>query len=179
MKDINLLSLDLELNQPSGSIIQVGAVIGNLKTGKILEEYSANIFCSEKLDPYIIKLVGIKQEAIDRGLPLITAYIHLSQMHKANDCFRNCITWGGGDSEALRQSLNINKEEFIFGRCWLDVKTVFISHCFANNKHSQSGLAKSLLRLGLNFEGRKHSAVDDARNTFIIYRELLKLFKES
>lgn len=177
MKDINLLSLDLEFNKPSDSIIQIGAVIGNLKSGKILEEYSANIFCPEILSPYISKLTGIKQTDIDCGLPLKTAYIHLVQMHEANSCFKNVIQWGNGDSELLKRTLNFNGETFAFGRRYIDVKTLFVSRCFAKNQHSQSGLAKSLLRLGLTFSGKKHNAVDDARNTFIIYRELLKEFK--
>ena len=39
MIDLNIISLDIEFEQPSEEIIQVGAMVGNLKTGEILEEY--------------------------------------------------------------------------------------------------------------------------------------------
>lgn len=39
MKDINILSIDMEYNKPTSSIIQVGFVIGNLKSGEVLTSY--------------------------------------------------------------------------------------------------------------------------------------------
>jgi len=185
MKDINLLSLDLEMNS-TGSIIQVGACVGNLASGNILEEYCSYIRVNEVLDPRIIKLTGIKQFQVDTGIYLIKAYNDLIDLYKRNDCQnRGCtLTWGGGDTEILRQELNLPKfttiaqdsEAFFFGRRWLDVKTLFISYQFAKDCKHQSGLAKSLLRMNLQFKGKKHNATSDAINTFLIYRELLKKF---
>ena len=178
MKDINLLSLDLELNQPSGSIIQIGAVVGNLASGKILEEYSAYINCGEILDPFIINLTGIKQENVDNGISLFTAYDQLKELHKKYECFRNPLAWGSGDTLCLKKQLHITDDElFLFGRRWIDVKTVFISYRWANNLSHQAGLSKALSKLDMQFQGRKHSAVSDSLNTFIIYRRLLELFK--
>jgi inhibitor of KinA sporulation pathway (predicted exonuclease) len=179
MKDINLLSLDLELNQPSGSIIQIGAVVGNLASGKILEEYSAYINCGEILDPFIINLTGIKQENVDNGISLFTAYDQLKELHIKHDCRnRGCVlTWGIGDMTCLRNALHLDEEAFYFGRRFIDVKTVFISYQWANDLKHQAGLAKALTKLDLTFQGRKHSASDDAKNTLLIFIELLKRFK--
>ena len=47
----------------------------------------------------------------------------------------------------------------------------------AMDAKTQSGLAKSMVRLGLKFEGTKHNAMDDATNTFYIYRKLLEELK--
>jgi len=180
MKDINLLSLDLELNQPSNSIIQIGAVVGNLASGKILEEYSAYINCGEILDPFIINLTGIKQEQVDNGISLYTAYEQLKELHKKYECFRNNLCWGGGDSLELKKQLHITDDElFLFGRRWIDVKTIFISYRWANNLSHQAGLAKALTKLGLCFDGKKHSAKDDAKNTLLIFIELLRRFKNA
>lgn len=176
MKDLNILSLDLEMNQPSESIIQVGCIIGNLKTGNILEEYSAYIRVDEIIDPKIIKLTGITQNDVNWGIKLDEAYMDLKDLHKKYDCFRNCLTWGGGDCQELRKQLDFNKEHFLFGRRWIDAKTLFISYQFALGNPQQAGLAKALVKLGLQFQGKKHTAKDDALNTFIIYRELLKKF---
>lgn len=176
MKDINLMALDLELNKPSGSIIQIGAVVGNLKTGEILEEYLCHINVGEPIDPFITKLTGIRQEDVDRGYSLKTSYQQLIEMHKRYDCFRNCLTWGGGDSIELRKQLNLDNERFLFGRRWLDAKTLFISYRFSKGLSHQAGLAKALVKMGMKFEGKKHQACDDALNTFRIYRNLLKEF---
>ncbi|PCI45854.1 MAG: hypothetical protein COB41_00250 [Proteobacteria bacterium] len=173
MKDINILSLDLEFNQPSESIIQIGAVVGNLSTGDILEELQIEINAKETLAPFIIKLTGISQDEVDNGETLLEGYNKLKDMFIRHDCFRNCLTWGGGDSQLLRSQLDLDDEMFLFGRRWIDAKTLFVSHCFANDIKHQSGLAKSLTRVGLAFKGSKHNAKDDALNTFIIYRRLL------
>lgn len=177
MKDINLMSIDLELNQPSGKIIQVGAVVGNLDSGKILEEYSCHIKIDEQITEYITKLTGIRQQDVDQGYSLELAYEQLKQMHKRYECFRNCLTWGGGDTLCLKKQLGINDDEmFLFGRRWIDAKTIFVSLRFARGQHHQAGLARALRKFDMEFQGKKHQACDDARNTFLIYRRMLKEF---
>ena len=177
MKDINIISLDMEFEQPTEEIIQVGVVVGNLKSGEILEEYCEHINVGFKISEFISKLTGIKQKDIDEGKSIYDIYEDLKGLHIKYECFRNSLCWGGGDSEALRNSLHLDNEMFLFGRRWIDVKTVFISYMWSLGESHRSGLAKSLLRMGMQFEGRKHRSVDDARNTFFIYRELLKKFK--
>jgi len=173
MKDLNIMALDLEYNQPSQLIIQVGIVVGNLLTGEILGKYCWNIHQEEKIAEYITKLTGITQKDVDEGCQLSTVYSSIVEIFKEHSCFRNPITWGAGDSEDLRKVLNLDNERFLFGRRWIDAKTLFVSHCFANDLKHQSGLSKSLNRLGLKFEGKKHNAMWDALNTFHIYRYLL------
>ena len=178
MKDINIISLDMEYEQPCQTIIQVGVVVGNLKTGEILEEYCEHVKVTLLLSEFIKKLTGIKQRDIDNGISLIEIYEDLKKLHKKYDCFRNPLVWGGGDSQDLRNNLNLDDEIFLFGRRWIDVKTVFISYMFSKGESHRSGLAKSLLRLGMQFIGKKHNAKDDAKNTFLIYRELLNRFQK-
>ena len=173
-------SLDLEMNQPSGSIVQIGAVVGNIKTGEILEKLSVFVNPHEILDPFIIKLTKITQEDVDTGVTLEEAYLKLKEMHEKHACFVNVLTWGGGDSQELQSQLkkhNPNFEGWCFGRRWIDVKTLFISWRLANEKPIQGGLAKSMLKLGLKFNGRKHNALDDSVNTFLLYCKMLELLK--
>jgi inhibitor of KinA sporulation pathway (predicted exonuclease) len=188
MRKVNFLSLDLELNTPPPKlrngvdtpppIIQVGAVIGNLETGKILHRFSEFVNPESTLYPEITKLTKIKQEDVDNAHTLDVVYWLLAQEHLRYDCFINCITWGGGDTEALRKEMKlpIEDERWKFGRRWIDAKTLYVSYRWANNKDMAGGLAKALTHLGLKFEGRRHNAVDDAYNTFEIYRCLLKFF---
>jgi len=175
MIDKNIISLDMEFEQPSQEIIQVGAVVGNLKTGIILEEYCRHINIGKPISEFISNLTGIKQRDIDSGTTLKESYLDLIAMHTVHECFRNCLSWGGGDSESLRTDLNLDNEKFLFGRRWIDVKTVFISYMWSKGESPRSGLAKSLTRLDMQFKGKKHNAKDDALNTFLIYRKLLQL----
>jgi hypothetical protein len=41
MKEL-IVALDLELNQPSGRIVQIGAVLGNVRTGEIVSHFDAS-----------------------------------------------------------------------------------------------------------------------------------------
>ena len=180
MIDRNFMTLDLEMNQPSGKIIQIGAVIGNLASGKIIAEYLCHIKVHEMISDYIHNLTGISQEDVKHGITLDQAYRSLSQLHKRYECFCNPITWGGGDSLELRNQLGWPTDKmFLFGRRWIDAKTLFISLRFARGQHHQAGLARALRKFNMEFQGKKHCAVDDARNTFLIYRRMLQELKEA
>ena len=174
-------SLDLEMAQPSKKIIQIGACVGDISTGEILEKLSVFINPHEQLSQEIIKLTGIKQEDVDNGVSLEEGYELLRDMHERHESFINPIAWGGGDSVELLAQLqkeNPNFQGWCFGRRWIDVKTLFVSWRFANGRPIQGGLAKSMLKVGLAFSGRKHNATDDSINTFRVYVKMLELFKK-
>lgn len=172
----NYLVLDLEMNQPSKTIIQVGIAVGNVFTGELLLHEAMNIHCAEILNPDIIALTGISQTDVTKGIQLQTAYERMIAVASQYDVFINPITWGGGDSETLRQQLNMNDQRWLFGRRWIDAKTVYIAWRTAQLQEVQGGLAKAMTKLGLAFKGRKHNAGDDAANTFRIYHRLLQEF---
>lgn len=174
------MSFDLEMNQPSGTIIQVGYVVGDTDTGEILNRGCHNIYCEEEIAPRIELLTGVTQHDVNKGISLVDMYKILVDVHQKYNCFRNPLTWGGGDSHELKTQLRVAgvKDPHLFGRRWIDAKTLYVSYRLANGKPPQGGLAKAMLRLGLKFDGRKHNAGDDAYNTFLIYLKLLKFFKD-
>lgn len=178
-----LLSLDLEMNQPSGRIIQIGAVAGNVVTGEILGTYNALVNPEEEVTEFIEKLTSISNSHIaERGLTLLAAYQGLCAFAKEHNCEMNPLTWGGGDSLEIREQLErpvtalggvFVPETWPFGRRWIDAKTVYQSLRRAHGLPLQAGLASALGKCGMAFKGRKHYAPDDALNTFYIYRWLL------
>lgn len=175
-------SLDLELNQnPEGAkIIQIGAVVGNIYTGEILERLSVFINPHEELLPFIIQLTKITQEDVDNGVTLEEAYGLLRDMHKRHSSFCNPITWGGGDSAELLAQLkkeNPSFRDWCFGRRWIDTKTLYVTWRIANNKPPVGGLSKAMRNLGLQFKGHAHDATWDAENTFYTYVKLVKMMK--
>lgn len=175
---MNILSLDLELNQnPTGSkIIEIGACCGNTSTGEVLETYTAFVNPKEKLLDFIIQLTGITQEQVDNAGNIEEAYQGMVAMAERHHCLTMPIVWGMGDGHALRKELPPSSP-WLFGRRELDVKAVFQAYRMSKEEKIQAGLAKAMTHLELNFKGKKHRAVDDAVNTFIIYYELLKRFK--
>jgi inhibitor of KinA sporulation pathway (predicted exonuclease) len=178
MKNL-LVSLDLEMNQPSGKIIQIGAVLGNVETGEILSEFESKVNPAESLAPAIIALTKITQAEVDQAPLLIDAYSALSLWLDKYAQLRvlNPVTWGGGDTETLRVQLNMELERWPFGRRWIDTKTLYVAWRMAQGKDISGGLARAMTKLGLAFKGQKHNALDDATNTFRMYRALLKQFQ--
>jgi inhibitor of KinA sporulation pathway (predicted exonuclease) len=174
---LKILSFDLELNQdPKGAkIIEIGACVGNVDSGEIVEQYSAFVNPHEFLADHIIKLTSIMQEQVDAAGSLEAAYHGMEAMANKHDCCRMPIVWGGGDGHALRQELP-SHVTWSFGRRELDVKAVFQAYQMARGEKVQAGLAKAMTRLDLAFKGRKHRAIDDALNTFSLYYALLKKF---
>ena len=170
---MNLVFLDLEMNQPSNAIIQIGAVVGNIKTGVLVETLSVYINAGEVLNPEIIQLTGITQEMVDQGVSLMDGYKQLCALQARTEAEMNLLTWGGADGFFLRDQLG-KVEDWPFGRRYDDVKTLFIAHQRANGLPYVGGLTKSMRRLGLKFDGQAHNAIYDALNTFLIYQELLK-----
>ena len=178
---MNVMSLDLELNQPSNSIIQIGIVIGSTESGAILEQKYWNIFIDEEINPYITTLTGITQDMVNNGIFISDAYKEMTELYNKHNCSLNMVTWGGGDHRALQQQLkkfcdinDISDIKWEYGHREFDVKTLFLSFALAQGMKTRSGLAKSMTRVGLNFEGTKHWAVDDAHNTFRLLIFLLK-----
>ena len=181
----NFTFLDLEMNQPSGNIIQVGAVTGDVITGVVLEQLRLYVQVNEPLDPEISQLTRITQAQLDeKGIPLIDAYKQVAAQHRRHNTWNSPVTWGGDDANYLLDRVfgqlgvgltGANTKErlmselgvpWVFGRRSLDIKQVYQIWGLANGHKMQGGLARCMTRLGMNFRGTKHDALDDSINTF-------------
>ncbi len=180
---MNLMALDLEMNQPSGKIIQIGCVAFNTDTGAILERLRIYVNPREQLNQEIIDLTGVTQEQVDQAPLLLDVYPQVVEFYKKHKCDLNAVTWGGGDSQEMKVQLyeqyeefkdSVEKPQWAFGFRWIDTKTLFQCFCLQQNHRVRSGLAKAMTRVGLAFEGRKHDACDDALNTARLFIHLVK-----
>lgn len=170
-----LVALDLEMNQPSGAIIQVGLAVGDLQTGACLGMLDVLVRPNEPLAPYIVELCGITDAMLDAdGVSLAQAHARMLQFLAPFAATRqlNPLTWGGGDSDTLRRQLGEDGETWTFGRRWIDTKTVYMAWQHAHGRDAKGGLRSSMKQMGLKFEGRAHTAAADAWNTFRMYRTL-------
>jgi len=177
VKDL-IVALDLELNQPSGRVVQIGAVLGNLRAGKVVSQFDVKVNPGEPFSLRIAELTGISPHEIESARGLAEAGQALAAWLAPRDSVRllNPLTWGGGDTETLRSQLGVESERWIFGRRWIDVKTLYVAWRMAQGKDISGGLARAMTKLGLSFRGRKHDALDDSLNTFRMYRALLAEF---
>ena len=174
-----LLALDLEMNQPSGRIIQVGAVLGDVTSGEIVARFSEHVLIDEVISPEIVALTGITQEAVDAAAPLDAVHARLLAWMRPFEARRvmNPLTWGGGDVETLRRQLGVDLEGWPFGRRWIDAKTIYVAYRMSVGEVSHGGLRRALKAMKMSFEGRGHDAGDDALNTFRIYCALLYVLR--
>lgn len=176
---MNILAFDLELNQASSGpkIIELGACVGDLKTGTVLEKYSAFVNPNEILEDRIITLTSITQAQVDSAGTLEAAYLGMKTMAKQYNCLRIPLVWGAGDGYAIKKELPASCH-WSFGRRELDAKTVFQAYQLALGNKIYANLSEAMTCLDLEFLGQHHRAVDDAVNTFLIFFKLLKFFEK-
>ena len=177
MKNRNFLALDLELNQPSNRIIQVGIAIGNALQSE--EEYFIKKWYLDPFEPiaeHIVQLTGITDNDIST-YAVSHEYMarELGELILANNCFVNPVTWGGGDSVELLTEIRDRNIEFPhFGRRWIDVKTFYTYLMLARGKNPSGGLGSAMGQFKLPFKGTAHRADIDALNTLRFFFALLE-----
>lgn len=173
---MNILVIDAEYNQPSGKTIQIGAAVFKVKTGEMIESMEIYVNPGETIQPFIVDLTGVTDKDVSNGMSIQDAYLMLKDLHKRNKCFKNPLVWGSGvrnDSQHIHSEANLGDENFMGFRV-LDAKTIYQSLKMFQNDTVRGGLKKSMESIGIQFEGRPHSALADAVNTFRIWHHMLK-----
>ncbi len=156
---MKLTIVDLEFNQPSKALIQIGAVSLHLKTGEILSEFDTFVNPRETIDSYIQDLCHISQAQVDSAPDLRTA---LGKFWGWVDG-KAIGAWGGDVAHltSLSRDLGIDYPHI---RVYdlLGMGAILRS---AIPGASSGGLLKTMHAFGMKFEGQQHNALVDARNT--------------
>lgn len=168
-------ALDLEFNQPSRRVIQVGACLGSLgelETSWVSRQWLLDP--GEPISPEITALTGISDADIaQRAVPWAVMASEFGAL-LSQPVFVNPVTWGVGDAEALREGLAAREIRFPFlGRRSVDVKTFHSMIAFARGKNPSGGLRSVMGQYGLQFQGEAHRADVDARNTLRLFARLV------
>lgn len=172
------LALDLEFNQPSGRIIQVGIAVGGFMQSQ--EEWLVRQWLLDPEEPiseFITQLTGIRDEDIRaRAVSWEQMAGELGALITETRPFVNPVTWGGGDSVELLAGIRTRGIDFpYFGRRWVDVKTIYTFLALAQRKKAaRAGLRSAMAQYKLQFLGTPHRADADAYNTLRLFFRLLE-----
>ncbi|GAA6071347.1 ERI1 exoribonuclease 2 [Tachysurus ichikawai] len=174
-----------EKNNHGQEIIEFPAVLMNTHTGQIESEFHSYVQPQEHplLSSFCTELTGITQEKVEAGLPLqiclsrFTRWLHTLQQERdvvfmsdntqthTTVARKPCafLTWSDWDLGVCLQyeckRKQIPKPEAL--NSWIDLRATY--RIFYHRK--PKGLNGALQDLGIEFSGREHSGLDDARNT--------------
>ncbi|MBK5966001.1 hypothetical protein CCR95_18440 [Thiocystis minor] len=147
-------------------IIEFPAVVVNVPDRSVMHEFHRYVrpVAHPRLTAFCTGLTGIGQATIDSADDFPTVFRDFQQWIGANGLEDAPIaTCGNWDLDTLMpaQCHQHGLPLPAWARSWINVKKVF-ARCFPQAQFK--GLAGMLDHLGLTFEGRPHSGIDDARN---------------
>ncbi|XP_062282303.1 ERI1 exoribonuclease 2 [Scomber scombrus] len=175
-----------EKNNYTQEIIEFPAVLLNTSTGEIESEFHTYVQPQERpvLSEFCTELTGITQMQVEAGIPLQICLSRFSRWlqnlqlqmgvvfpNRQQRCSapspsqKLCtfLTWSDWDLGVCLQfeckRKQIHKPDVL--NSWIDLRSTY--RLFYNRK--PKGLNGALQDLGIQFSGREHSGVDDARNT--------------
>lgn len=151
-----------------------------MQTHKIEDEFHTYIRPTErpKLSPFCTELTGITQETVDAGCSIKNALakfqvwlVDTLQKHdlvlpKFNEDDINgtvaFVTWGDWDlGTCLKREFSRKAiKKPVFFNHWVDMRALYLKHY----KYRPRNFTDSLTHLNMEFKGRAHSGIDDARN---------------
>lgn len=175
---MNILSLDCEYNQPSGKTIQIGACVWTVN-GILLERFETYVNPGEPINPEITALTGITDANVSGAPTIKEAYEMLEYIHAKHKCFRNPLVWGSGvrnDSQMIHVESGVDRPNFMGFRV-IDVKSIYQSVQMVTGQTVRGGLEKACKTVGIGFEGKSHTALADAMNTYRMWQFLMKRLK--
>ena len=182
------LVLDFEANQnttyrKAKEIIEFAVLKLNVKTLKV--DGTFHSYVKPTVEPYITAfitdLTGITQDMVKEQptLPEVLDQLHQWMMSeglldgKTKFVFVSC-----GDldlKEFLPNNcsvLNINPRSYL--KRWINIQTYF-RKVIGKKRGGLDGLESMLAYLGIPLDGKRHSGIDDSRNTAKILVELMKI----
>uniref|UniRef100_A0A4W6DM34 ERI1 exoribonuclease 2 n=1 Tax=Lates calcarifer TaxID=8187 RepID=A0A4W6DM34_LATCA len=175
-----------EKNNYSQEIIEFPAVVLNTSSGDIESEFHTYVQPQERpiLSEFCTELTGITQMQVEAGIPLqiclsrFCRWLQNLQLEKGvvfPNTQQRCsapspsqklctfLTWSDWDLGVCLQyeckRKQLHKPDVL--NSWIDLRSTY--RLFYNRK--PKGLNGALQDLGIQFSGREHSGLDDARNT--------------
>lgn len=183
----DLIVLDIEANQPSSKIIELGAVKflrdGGISPNKFSQLVAIDEklgFCTGNNNCSITELTGITDKMLEEnGWPFAMA----------GKAFKNWVfsdtknivlaSWGNWDIPCLRMNYEQAGVPYPFRGKSLDIKSIGVwVNLIRGKKVKADGLSSMMKAWEIPFEGTKHRACDDAYNTARLLQKWWQSFDE-
>ena len=179
---MRVIAIDLELNQPSSKIVQIGAVCFQPESGEVYATFNQLVNPGEPIAPEIVALTGIKDKDVCSQPTIVKAASELGRFKLKLKASPIGIVWGAGRSNDVRKIYDEALIENPFKDRILDVKGVFQMYANASGSKMRSkiGLGNACENLGLGWDlkyGEQHNALADAFNTMRVYMFFSKCLK--
>ena len=186
---MRFISVDIEAEQPSGEIIQIGAVAFDTDKG-IIAEFNRYIYLDHPIAwDYVLDSDKDSKKTLGDLLPYGQDKIDAEGINKQQalaefwswffnvNCSRRAVQWGRGDIRCMLEQTNAenkpNKRIEVIDAKIL-YKNMYQPAMKLPKRYGLRGAVESLLS---SFVGKQHDAYDDAYNTALVYQEMFKVLE--
>jgi len=148
--------------------IEIGAVKVDLKTREIVDEFDRFIKPSRTqiLSDFCKELTSIDQSDVDKAAFFPAVFREFIEW--MGDLDRVIFSsWSNFDRWMFQRDCTYHNIDYPLNHNHFDIKIYF-----ARMMGERKGLSSAMQMLGLDFEGTRHRGIDDARNTYRVFREL-------
>jgi inhibitor of KinA sporulation pathway (predicted exonuclease) len=150
--------------------IEIGALLIDKSKREIIKEFDKFIRPVQNpfLSDFCTELTSIKQDDVKsaKKFPIVFKQFldWIDDLEKTTFC-----SWSGYDKWLFQQDCKYHLIEYPFENNHFDIKKLFNSRY----KGPTLGLSRALKKLGMKFEGTRHRGIDDARNSWYVFKRLL------
>ena len=162
--------IDLEMNQPSHRIIQIGAIAFDARQRRVTDEFSVLVNPEEEVADEIVELTGLDPVAIGQSETLSHGLGYLFDW--ARDKGSLWVAWGSDIDLVLSEAQRLSIEPNRFQSLNM-IPMARLLRCSMKGSARRGGLLKTMNSFNLEFEGRQHDALVDARNTARLLGEMI------
>lgn len=180
-----MVVLDLELNQPFGEIIEIGAVAVNLNTNsnslEMLDIFQLLCKNTADISTEITELTGIDKEMLDSADSFQEVAIKFWNWFDKQQVGKNLAAWGE-DYRLLVEQSRRNRIMNIPKFYPFNIKALANFHLRAKEgAKAKGGLRKTLDKLSPAYKYKEHEALEDARATaevaYILFKNAQKYWQ--
>lgn len=173
------IAIDLEMEQPCGTIISVGVAF---ETNEITFARDFFITPQKPLSPFIKELTGLQDTQFNWKMSRDACWSELAdQLHalkldweQQGYAFSNqVVTWGHGDVPLLMAQTTAHLP--FISRRFIDLKTLItMERVYRGQKINQASLSSALRSYKIPFDGTAHCSKDDALATMRLFNQYIK-----
>jgi len=147
-------------------ILEIGAVcVGN---GKILRSKREICSVSSDLSRFCTKLTGLTQNQVNKhGVPLSVAMARIETWLSSRKY--PWMSWGNFDHRIVEEECRRLGVQSAFSSDYLNLKTLYALY---RGTRDGASVASACKQEGLQFNGRRHSALADAKNAARVWLKM-------